>query len=75
MIAPTIEALAADFEGQIKITKLDIDDNERMASSKESDGRQIERPAAEWSEKMKKYKYAINNKLLLFLSLWQDYYY
>ena len=29
MIAPAIEELAADFEGQIKITKLDIDDNER----------------------------------------------
>ncbi len=31
MIAPAIEELAADFEGQIKITKLDIDDNERVA--------------------------------------------
>ena len=31
IIAPAIEELAADFEGQIKITKLDIDDNERVA--------------------------------------------
>jgi len=31
MIAPAIEELAADFEGQIKITKLDIDGNERVA--------------------------------------------
>ena len=31
MIAPAIEELAADFEGQIKITKLAIDDNERVA--------------------------------------------
>jgi thioredoxin 1 len=31
MIAPTIEELAADFEGKAKVCKLDIDENQEIA--------------------------------------------
>ena len=32
MIAPVIEALAADFEGLARVAKVDVDDNPRVAA-------------------------------------------
>lgn len=32
MLAPTLESVAADFVGKIKIAKLDVDENSRIAS-------------------------------------------
>jgi thioredoxin len=32
-IAPTVEALAREYEGRLKVMKLDVDDNPRTAST------------------------------------------
>lgn len=33
MLAPTVEALAQDFDGKIKVTKLNVDENPNTAAS------------------------------------------